>query len=119
MQIFVKTLKGKIITLHAVSSDRIHSVKCTIARMEGIPPDKQGLICSGRYLEDDRTIAESHVQEESTLHLVMRLRGMISTFTTTDTSRATTRYLMLSDKKRAKAVVPVAELEALAIKLRA
>ena len=75
MQIFLKTLSGKTIVMCVESSESISDLMVEIEKREGIPREEQRVLHAGRQLESQRTLADYSIQQESTLHLLLLLRG--------------------------------------------
>jgi len=77
MQLFVKTLTGKTVSIEVEEGESIEDVKAKIAEKEGIPAEQQRLIFGGQQLQDAKTLDDYDVGDDATLHLVLRLRGGI------------------------------------------
>ena len=116
MQIFFKTLTNKIITLEVDESDTVETIKDKFYDKEGVPIDQQRLVYCGRQLHEDfRTLSEFNIKDKDTIHVIYRLRGMISTFTTNDDTDPLNQYLMLDDDEFTATDAPI---EALRKKIR-
>mmetsp|Transcript_15050 Transcript_15050/g.34897 ORF Transcript_15050/g.34897 Transcript_15050/m.34897 type:complete len:343 (-) Transcript_15050:1466-2494(-) len=87
MQLFVKTLTGKTVSIEVEEGESIEDVKAKIAEKEGIPPEQQRLIFGGQQLQDSKTLDDYDVGDDSTLHLVLRLRGGMQLFVKTLTGK--------------------------------
>ena len=75
MQLFIKTLTGKTMTVNVEGTDTVAVLKSKLTEREGIPADQQRLVFAGKNLEDDRVLSEYNIQKESTINLLLRLRG--------------------------------------------
>ena len=76
MQVFVKTLTGKTISIECEPDESIESLKAKIMEKEGIPPDQQRIIFDGKELKANmKSLSDYDIEDDSTIQLVLRLRG--------------------------------------------
>ncbi|CAB9503039.1 Polyubiquitin (Fragment) [Seminavis robusta] len=110
INVIVRTLTGKTIPVKVNPGETVGMLKIKIQNKEGIPPDQQRLIFGGRQLEDQNSLFRYHIPHEGTIHLILRLGGMISSFSFNDMNDPLVRYLMLPEAERQIAPFPVSAI---------
>ncbi|KAL7490754.1 hypothetical protein ACHAWT_000289 [Skeletonema menzelii] len=100
MQLFVKTLTGKTVSIEVEEGESIEDVKAKIAEKEGIPAEQQRIIFGGQQLQDGKTIDDYNIGDDATLHLVLRLRGGAAGVFQVDDSFVQSNLKGLSEEER-------------------
>ena len=75
IQLFVKSLTGRVIVVNVTIMDSVRTLKAMIEREEGISSDEQRLVYAGKQLEDGRILLDYNIQRDSTIDLLLRARG--------------------------------------------
>ena len=75
MQVFVRTLAGRSTTLDVESTDTVKSLKEKLYLKEGISAGDQRLVFGGKELDETRSLSDYNIRKESTLYMLLRLRG--------------------------------------------
>ena len=96
MNVYIKSLTGRTVTLEVDPADSIGYVKQKYQDKEGVPPDQQHIIFAGRQLKDSDTLSDYNIQNESILYVVLRLLGGMQVFVKTPTAGKTLRTLMVN-----------------------
>ncbi len=99
MQIFVRTLGGRTITLDVEPTDTVEHLRETLQSKRGVPPDFVRLVFGGKELQDEHTLDDYGIHSECTLHFLLRLRGGIYCYFHNDANGETSDTVAEVEKK--------------------